>query len=41
MEIVQLPVVFRENKERSSFVRVTSIWEFVGHMVRYRLRGRV
>jgi glycosyltransferase involved in cell wall biosynthesis len=40
MTIVELPVVFLENKERSSFVRLSAIWEFVVHMIRYRLRGR-
>jgi glycosyltransferase involved in cell wall biosynthesis len=40
MKVVELPVVFLENKERSSFVRLSSIWEFVVHMVNYRLRGR-
>ena len=40
MSIVELPVVFLENKERSSFVRFSSILQFAVHMVRYRLRGR-
>jgi hypothetical protein len=40
MKIVELPVVFLENKERSSFVRISSIWQFVVHMVRYRALGR-
>jgi len=40
LRIVQLPVIFLENEQRSSFVRVSSIWEFVVHMLRYRLRGR-
>ena len=40
MSIVELPVVFLENKERSSFVRFSSILQFVAHMVRYRVRGR-
>jgi len=40
MKIVELPVVFLENKERSSFVRPSSILEFAGHMLRYRIRGR-
>jgi len=40
LRIVELPVVFLENTQRSSFVRVSSIWEFVVHMARYRLRGR-
>jgi glycosyltransferase involved in cell wall biosynthesis len=40
LRIAELPVVFLENRQRASFVRVTSIWEFVVHMIRYRLRGR-
>ena len=40
MTIVELPVVFLENKERSSFVRVSTIWEFFRNMARYRLHGR-
>ena len=40
LRIVELPVVFLENPQRASFVRVSSIWEFLVHMVRYRLRGR-
>jgi glycosyltransferase involved in cell wall biosynthesis len=40
MKIVELPVVFLENKERSSFVRISSIWQFIVHMVRYRVLGR-
>ena len=40
MNIAELPVVFLENKERSSFVRISSIWQFVVHMVRYRALGR-
>lgn len=40
MKIVELPVVFLENKERSSFVGISSIWQFVVHMVRYRVLGR-
>jgi glycosyltransferase involved in cell wall biosynthesis len=40
MSIVELPVVFLENKERSSFVRFSSILQFVAHMVRYRILGR-
>ena len=39
LRIVELPVVFLENPQRASFVRVSSIWEFLVHMVRYRLRG--
>jgi glycosyltransferase involved in cell wall biosynthesis len=40
MKIVQLPVVFLENKERSSFVRFSTILEFARNMVRYRVRRR-
>jgi glycosyltransferase involved in cell wall biosynthesis len=40
MSIVEMPVVFLENKERSSFVRFWSILQFSLHMVRYRVRGR-
>lgn len=40
LRIAELPVVFLENKERSSFVRVSSILEFILHMARYRMRGR-
>lgn len=41
MAIVELPVVFLENKQRSSFVRFSSIWEFFVHLMRYRLLGRL
>ena len=40
LRVVQLPVVFLENPQRASFVRPSSIWEFLRHMARYRLRGR-
>lgn len=40
MKIAELPVMFLENKERSSFVRVSAMWEFLVHMVRYATRGR-
>ena len=40
MTIVELPVVFLENPERSSFVRLSAVWEFGVHMIRYRLLGR-
>jgi glycosyltransferase involved in cell wall biosynthesis len=39
LRVVELPVVFLENKERSSFVRPSSILEFGYHMVRYRFSG--
>lgn len=41
MRIAELPVTFLENKERSSFVRVSAIWEFLVHMVHYATRGRL
>jgi len=37
MRIQELPVVFRENSERASFVRVEAIREFVVNMLRHRL----
>lgn len=40
MKIVEMPVVFLENKERSSFVRLSAILQFGVHMVRYRALGR-
>jgi glycosyltransferase involved in cell wall biosynthesis len=40
LRIIELPVVFLENKERSSFVRLAAIGEFALHMARYRFRGR-
>jgi glycosyltransferase involved in cell wall biosynthesis len=39
MRIVELPVIFLENSQRASFVGLSSIWEFLRHMVRYRLLG--
>jgi glycosyltransferase involved in cell wall biosynthesis len=38
MNIGELPVVFRENPERASFVKPSAILEFVRNMLRYRLR---
>lgn len=40
MKVAELPVVFLENRDRASFVRVSAIWEFITHMVRYAVRGR-
>jgi len=40
LEIRELPVAFRANDDRPSFVRPGAILEFVGHMLSYRLRGR-
>ena len=37
MRIQELPVVFRENRERASFVRVEAIREFLVNMLRRRL----
>ena len=38
LSIGELPVVFLENKERTSFVRVGAIWEFVVNLARFRWR---
>jgi glycosyltransferase involved in cell wall biosynthesis len=40
MKIVEMPVVFLENRERSSFVRLSAILQFGVHMMRYRALGR-
>lgn len=40
LRVVEMPVVFYRNEERASFVRFAAIWEFVRHMLRYRLRGK-
>jgi len=40
LAIRELPVTFRENDQRSSFVRPRAIWEFVVNMLRYRWRRR-
>jgi glycosyltransferase involved in cell wall biosynthesis len=37
LRIGEMPVVFRENKERSSFVRMSAIWEFLANMFCHRL----
>ena len=39
-EVAEMPVIFRRNDERASFVRVSAIWEFLGNMGRERLRLR-
>lgn len=39
LSVVELPVVFNRNDDRASFVRAGAIWEFMRHMIRYRLRG--
>jgi glycosyltransferase involved in cell wall biosynthesis len=36
LRIGEMPVVFRENKDRSSFVRISAIWEFLANMLRRR-----
>lgn len=38
LRIIEMPVIFRRNDERASFVRVSAIWEFIGNMARTRLR---
>jgi glycosyltransferase involved in cell wall biosynthesis len=38
LRIIEMPVIFRRNDERASFVRVSAIWEFVANMARARLR---
>jgi glycosyltransferase involved in cell wall biosynthesis len=38
LRIVEMPVVFLENPERSSFVKISAIWEFIKNMARYRTR---
>ena len=40
MKIVELPVMFLANKERSSFLRFSAIWEFLIHMMRYAMWNR-
>jgi glycosyltransferase involved in cell wall biosynthesis len=37
LEVVEMPVVFRRNEERASFVKFSAIWEFLGNMARARL----
>lgn len=37
LRISEMPVVFRRNDERPSFVRFSSIWEFVVNILRHRL----
>jgi glycosyltransferase involved in cell wall biosynthesis len=39
LRIGEMPVVFRENKERSSFVRMGAIVEFLRNMLRRRFGG--
>jgi glycosyltransferase involved in cell wall biosynthesis len=40
LTIAEVPVVFRENPERSSLVTPSAILEFIGNMIRYRLGRR-
>jgi glycosyltransferase involved in cell wall biosynthesis len=40
MRIGEIPVVFRQNMERRSFVRPGAVLEFVRNMARYRFGGR-
>jgi glycosyltransferase involved in cell wall biosynthesis len=40
LHVEEMPVVFHENEERSSFVRLSAIWEFIGNMVRFRIDPR-
>ena len=38
LRVIEMPVIFRRNDERASFVRVSAIWEFIKNMARTRLR---
>jgi glycosyltransferase involved in cell wall biosynthesis len=38
LRVDEMPVVFRRNDERASFVRVSAIWEFVVNMAQARLK---
>ena len=40
LKTAEMPVIFRENEERSSFVKFSAIAEFVVNMVKARLRPR-
>jgi glycosyltransferase involved in cell wall biosynthesis len=37
LTVVEMPVVFRRNEERASFVRVSAIYEFLDNMLRARV----
>lgn len=39
LTLAEMPVVFRRNEARASFVRTSAIWEFVVNIARYRLRS--
>jgi glycosyltransferase involved in cell wall biosynthesis len=36
LRVIEMPVIFRRNDERASFVRVSAIWEFLKNMARSR-----
>jgi glycosyltransferase involved in cell wall biosynthesis len=38
LRIIEMPVIFRRNDERASFVRFSAIWEFARNMARTRAR---
>jgi glycosyltransferase involved in cell wall biosynthesis len=40
LTVEEMPVIFRENEERSSFVKFSAIAEFVVNMLRARMRSR-
>lgn len=40
LTVTEMPVVFRRNDARSSFVRASAIWEFLGNMARELVRRR-
>jgi glycosyltransferase involved in cell wall biosynthesis len=40
LTVAEMPVVFRRNEVRASFVRVSAIWEFLRNMARSRLGFR-
>jgi glycosyltransferase involved in cell wall biosynthesis len=40
LEVAEIPVVFAKNPERNSFVRLSTVGEFLRHLFRYRLLGR-
>lgn len=40
-KIIQLPTVFLKNKHRSSFVKFSTLFEFLVNLLYYRLFGRV
>lgn len=40
-KVAEIPTVFLKNEHRSSFVKVSSIVEFLRNLIRYRFTGRV